>query len=92
MNLYLKAFCEKTTFFETSGTLNFSILSIECRFQFLKATHTNLLPWLRVSKLLIVTLENILGFPGGTVLKTLPANARDTRDAGLIPGLENPLE
>ena len=25
-------------------------------------------------------------FPGGTVVKNLPANAGDTRDAGLIPG------
>ena len=29
----------------------------------------------------------MLGFPGGTVVKNLPANARDTRDAGSIPGL-----
>ena len=28
-----------------------------------------------------------MGFPGGTVVKNLPANAGDTRDAGLIPGL-----
>ena len=26
------------------------------------------------------------GFPGGSVVKNLPANAGDTRDAGLIPG------
>ena len=26
-------------------------------------------------------------FPGGTVVKNPPANAGDTRDAGLIPGL-----
>ena len=26
------------------------------------------------------------GFPGGTVVKNLPANAGDTRDVGLIPG------
>ena len=26
-------------------------------------------------------------FPGGTVVKNLPANAGDTRNAGLIPGL-----
>ena len=25
-------------------------------------------------------------FPGGTVVKNLPANARDTRDLGSIPG------
>ena len=27
------------------------------------------------------------GFPGGSVVKSSPANARDTRDAGWIPGL-----
>ena len=27
------------------------------------------------------------GLPGGTVVKNLPANARDTGDLGLIPGL-----
>ena len=27
------------------------------------------------------------GLPGGTVVKNLPANAEDARDAGLIPGL-----
>ena len=26
-----------------------------------------------------------MGVPGGTVVKNLPANAGDTRDAGLIP-------
>ena len=30
-----------------------------------------------------------LGFPGGSVVKNLPANAGDT---GLIPGLEDPLQ
>ena len=29
-----------------------------------------------------------MGFPGGSVVKNLPANARDVRDVGLIPGLE----
>ena len=28
----------------------------------------------------------LMGFPGGSVVKNLPDNARDTRDAGLIPG------
>ena len=27
-----------------------------------------------------------MGFPGGTVVKNLPANARDARDSGWIPG------
>ena len=32
------------------------------------------------------------GFPGDTVVKNPPANAGHARDAGSIPGLENPLE
>ena len=28
----------------------------------------------------------IWGFPGGSVVKNLPANAEDVRDTGLIPG------
>ena len=30
---------------------------------------------------------SIMGFPGGTAVKNMPANAEDTRDVGLIPGL-----
>ena len=30
------------------------------------------------------------GFPSGAVVKNLPANARDTGDVGLVPGLERP--
>ena len=26
------------------------------------------------------------GFPGGTVVKNMPANARDIRDMGSVPG------
>ena len=33
-----------------------------------------------------------IGFQGGAVVKDLPANAGDTRDVGLIPGREEPLE
>ena len=29
-----------------------------------------------------------MGFPGGSVVKKLPANAGDARDVGLIPGSE----
>ena len=29
---------------------------------------------------------NCMGFPGGTVVKNLPANAGDARDMGSIPG------
>ena len=32
-----------------------------------------------------------MGFPGGTVVKNLPVNAEDARDAGSIPGLERSL-
>ena len=28
-----------------------------------------------------------MGFPGGTVVKNLPANAGDTRDRSAVPGL-----
>ena len=34
-------------------------------------------------------ISSVLGFPGDSVVKTLPANAGDM---GLIPGLEDPLE
>ena len=32
-------------------------------------------------------MYNIWGFPGGLVIKNLPANAGDTEDVGAIPGL-----
>ena len=32
------------------------------------------------------------GFPDSAVIKNPPANAEDTRDAGSVPGLEDPLE
>ena len=31
-------------------------------------------------------MQTFRGFPGGTVVKNLPANAGDAGDAGLIPG------
>ena len=31
-------------------------------------------------------------FPGGSVVKNLPANAGNTRDVGLIPGSRRPVE
>ena len=40
----------------------------------MKTTVTNLLEML------------ILGFPSGAVVKNLPANSRDARDTGLMPG------
>ena len=33
-----------------------------------------------------------VGFPGGSVVKNLPADAEDMRDVGLTPGWDNPLE
>ena len=32
-------------------------------------------------------LDKLWGFPGGTVINNLPANARDSRDSGSIPDL-----
>ena len=32
------------------------------------------------------------GFPGGSAVKNLPANAEDTEDLGSIPGSRNSLE
>ena len=32
------------------------------------------------------------GFPGGTMVKNLPANTGDPRNTGLILGLGDPLE
>ena len=34
-----------------------------------------------------VWIAAIMNFPDGSVVKNLPANARDTRDMGSIPGL-----
>ena len=36
--------------------------------------------------------NKILVFPGGAMVKNLPANAGDARDMGLIPGLGRSLE
>ena len=33
-----------------------------------------------------------MDFPGGSVVKNLPAKAGDTGDVGSIPGREDPLE
>ena len=38
----------------------------------------------------INTNNYVNGFPGGSVVKNLPANAGDTRDVGSIPGLGRP--
>ena len=44
-------------------------------------------PWKLLFKNFIYAGMGIYrGFPGGAVVKNLPANAGDSRDAGLIPG------
>ena len=48
----------------------------------------------------LTNIIKIAGFPGGSVVNNLPANAGDTRDVGSIPGLgrslgvrnDNPLQ
>ena len=40
------------------------------------------------TSIFIRTWAEIGGFPGGTVVKNLPANAGDAEDVGLIPGLQ----
>ena len=37
-------------------------------------------------------MQRYLSFPGGSVVKNLPANAGDTREVGSIPDQEDPLE
>ena len=41
--------------------------------------------------LCILGCFNILGFPGGSVVKNLPANAGDAEDVGSLPGLKRSL-
>ena len=43
---------------------------------------------------MLKALDNIMevGFPGGSVVKNLPASAGDTRDTGSVLGLEDLLE
>ena len=36
--------------------------------------------------------NNLRGFPGGSVIRNLPANARDSGDAGSIPGFKRSPE
>ena len=36
--------------------------------------------------LILIAVKALLGFPGGTVVKNLSANAGGTREVGLIPG------
>ena len=41
--------------------------------------------FIQPTRLLLIKI-NCMGFPGGTVVKNLPANAGDARDTGLIAG------
>ena len=59
-----------------------------------KNVTSNLSSSQRISQFYSLTLSNqdtkltpATGFPGGSVVKNPPANAGDTRDTGLIPGL-----
>ena len=45
-----------------------------------------LFQWWLLSLFIIFDLIITRGFPGGTMVKNLPANAGDTRDKGSIPG------
>ena len=40
----------------------------------------------------MISVDIIRSFPGGSVVKNLPANAGDARDLDSIPGLERSLE
>ena len=40
----------------------------------------------------MISVNIIWSFPGGSVVKNLPANAGDARDLDSIPGLERSLE
>ena len=40
----------------------------------------------------MISVNTIWSFPGGSVVKNLPANAGDARDLDSIPGLERSLE
>ena len=50
-------------------------------------THVNTFYYNNNLNCLKAIYKSIQGFPGDTVVKNPPANARDTRDAGSIPGL-----
>ena len=41
---------------------------------------------------LLIMCTHGRGLPGGSVVKNSPANAGDTRDTGLVPGLGRSLE
>ena len=74
-------------------TLRNTFYIIQCAYRYLK-----LKQHLHTSFLMCLVLH--WDFPGGSVVKNLPANAGDIRDAGLIPGLgrspegghDNPLQ
>ena len=55
------------------------------------ATHFSILAW-KIPWMNLTTLYLIQSFLGGVMVKSLPANAGDIRDADLIPGLGRSLE
>ena len=42
--------------------------------------------------ILVIIVRYIQDFPGGAVVKNLPANAGEARDAGPIPMWKDPME
>ena len=40
----------------------------------------------KTNRMIFPNYLNLKGLPGGSMVKNLPANAGDIRDAGLIPG------
>ena len=64
----------------------FSVMSKSSRPHGLQPTRPLCL-WDFLGKSTGVACHSLLRFPGGSVVKNLPANAGDERESGLIPGL-----
>ena len=75
--------------------LVFKVQNIQTGFRYLKGyqPHSEMIPYCHpkmdiMAVRILCLLFLITGFPGSSVVKNLPANARDTGDAGSIPGSE----
>ena len=73
----------KKTFYKTYQSTNQN-LSSAYNIPLMAETNSKLLTVLHITELYCSYSE---GFPGGAVVKNLPANAGDSRDSNLIPGL-----
>ena len=98
LNLFLNRFCKCIV---TKGGLNPHITymlaswhpqkRLECQttilleFEIANVIVTRVQSWILKENWFIIPLA--MGFPGGAVVKNLPASARDSRELGLIPGL-----